>query len=583
MGNEISVLDMIETYTSEHDISELDMFKSAKPVESDNTNVVEPVKEMTNQPISSTNNTTTEAGGWVPDAELLEDMPELNQQGSGGIIFDKEDWKESIDDSPVNQLEDEAETHGREALTSTEFAINNIEKAKRELGITHLNIPTIYNPKIMDYAADRDPKVHQDQLIDFMKSIIDMFPDAVAYDNIKNEVPVKPYRADDPVDSAPTAQEESEEKPSGAEPDDQVTILIDKSNVSQVAFDTAEIDKIKKSRKVEINIIERPDVKYSIIENDTNDVDTILSTYTRKVNDRTGTLPASRYNCTFVGLTYGEFLDLSYSNRANSIEGERLKWQLAYNHIKNPSIQFKSFDDFLTHTSFIDLNYILWNILCVTCMDKEIISIDCKYQGCNSTYDWVYNPKDLLDLTSISQEVLDEVAKTAECKTEKDVQDNYNKSLVMSEQLLELHSSGFVVCFGHVSAKEYLTSRLGLIEELKDDKDNGTDVSAMTVMESLLTGIVKYILIPDKQSNGYHKITDPEGIVKVIHKLDVVDYQTIYHLYDKLIGTYSFTFALRDIVCPKCNHRTSLEISDMADLLFFLSKSLDAEITFVNY
>ena len=110
----------------------------------------------------------------------------------------------------------------------------------------------------------------------------------------------------------------------------------------------------------------------------------ILSQYTRKVNDIVGALPASKYRATFTGLSYTNILDLAHSQELSNIDGEKKRWSIAYEHIKNPSIgPFIDFEDFLKKTSFLDIDFILWKILCATTMEKEIISIDChgKFNG----------------------------------------------------------------------------------------------------------------------------------------------------------------------------------------------------------
>ena len=224
--------------------------------------------------------------------------------------------------------------------------------------------------------------------------------------------------------------------------------MIDKSRVSEISWSRDEVEKIKKSRSIELNIVEDQPLKYSEIEDvDDNVVDLVLAQYQRKANDSVGALPASRYRATFTGLSYPEILDLSHSLDVNSLDTERKKWTIVYHHMKNQSIgpwkeykwyidpstkkkviidfgaegpvddsievhEVTKFDDFLMKTSFMDLEFMLWKILCATTMDKEIISIDCHAKlddtdkECGKSYDWIYSPNDLLDVSSISPEIV---------------------------------------------------------------------------------------------------------------------------------------------------------------------------------
>ena len=96
----------------------------------------------------------------------------------------------------------------------------------------------------------------------------------------------------------------------------------------------------KKSRTVELNIVEGKDLEMSSIENISSKsaIDLALAPYIRKSNDIVAALPASKYRASFTGLSYVDMIDLSNSQELNTIDGEKKKWTIAYQHIKNPSI-----------------------------------------------------------------------------------------------------------------------------------------------------------------------------------------------------------------------------------------------------
>ena len=164
----------------------------------------------------------------------------------------------------------------------------------------------------------------------------------------------------------------------------------------------------------------------------------------------------------------------------------------------------------------MDLDFMLWKILCATAKDKEIISIDChavnkvngQDQQCGNTYDWIYSPSDLLDMTSINVAVLDEMKEAGEASTVEDIMRIYKSAPVNSMDTVELTTSGFVAVIGHVSAHEYLSSIYPIIKSLEEDNDDPTVVSrGMTYMT---LSVVKAILIPNGKG-GYKRIKGAKG------------------------------------------------------------------------
>jgi hypothetical protein len=472
----------------------------------------------------------------------------------------------------------------------------------------------------MDAAADTNFARAADNLDNLIKAITEQFPDAIVEAlpsapviNQSNLTDDTNNIAAEPVDTISQAQKsnivpdnketkgdhssavlgnDNNTTVSGTDQSiDETKVIIDKSNISQVSFSDDEIDKIKKSRSVTLNIVEGKDIEYSIIKEDDDtkmsDIDTILRQYTRKMNDMRVSLPASKYRCTFTGLSYPEMLDLNYSQELNNIDGERKKWTIVFNHMKNPSIgEFKeyesvddsgntititAFEDFLKKTSFVDLDYALWAILCATCLDKEIVSIDCHSENCNNHYEWTYDPKELIQLDSVLTNTLDEMKMTGEVNTMDDIMKHYNGSMLKLQNTVTLPSSGFVLCFGHVSAYDYLEERLPNIAYISEKQD--TMVS--NVFEASGLGVIKYILLPDIiDSSKFRKVSDGIDIMKVVHTLDELDCKTIGEIISLMMDPYSFKFSLKNLVCPKCHTRSSIDIDDISRLLFLIAQSL---------
>jgi hypothetical protein len=438
-----------------------------------------------------------------------------------------------------------------------------------------------------------------------IKTITDEFPDAVV-ERFPSDAPSLSVPTDDAntgttpnvvtgdsnVESSGTSIEspvDDTKDPNEAPTEyaiDETKVIIDKSNVSDVSFSSEDIDKIKKSRSVTLNIVETKNIEYSIIEEDKDggnmtNIDVILNQYTRKMNDMRVSMPASNYRCTFTGLSYPEMLDLSYSQELNNLDGERKKWAIVYNHIKNPSIgEFVDFEDFLKKTSFIDLEFALWAILCATCLEKEIVSIDCHSENCKHTYDWIYDPRALIQMDSVPEVTLNEIKVTGESETMEDIMKHYNESMLMLQNTVTLASSGFKVCFGHISAYDYLEARLSDIISIRESQST----MLSNVFEASGLTVIKYLLLPDINSNGYRKVSNGINIMKVIHTLDELDCKTIGELLSLMVDPYKFKFSLKDLVCPKCHTKSTIDIDDVSRLLFLIAQSLNnSEVKLIKY
>lgn len=590
-----SVLGMIQDYSDQTGTSEEDIFKKDPPPES-TPKTPEPSTDVDKQ-----SNITD--GPWEPNSEDLEGLDEVGH--TGAAVYDKSDFINDPE-GPIDLINGADEVLAQNAvdqMDELQRAQHNIEMCKQRLGVKHLQIPhgPLYN-EVMDCATDNNAGRAAENLDKVLRNMIRSVPGVVlewlpghSPESMSNVTPIDTNSDIQDVEFTPVENDQSEPTLTGeidndepvqppeerditpditAIPSEDIKVIIDKTQASDVAFDAEERDKIKRSRTIELEIIEKRELHYNIIDESDigiNDIDAVLSQYTRKYNDMPVSLPASHYRCTLTGLSYPEILDLSYSQEQNNLDGERKKWSIAYDHIKNPSIgRFADFDDFLQKTSFIDLDFILWGILCATCMPKEIVSIDCHSKGCGNTYDWIYSPKELLQLDQVAQSTLDEMKVTGEAQSDETIRDNYEQSMLKLSNSVVLPSSQFVICFGHISAYTYLNTVYGRIEDVR----NSEDASMSTAVEATALTVVKYILLPSSDGEGYRKVSDPDAISKVIHTLNELDFQTLGELLSIMTEPYQLKFVLKDIVCPKCKTKSSITIDDIGRMIFITSQSL---------
>ncbi len=610
--SQFSVLDMAKEMTDSSDINIGELFHNNKKPD---TSVVPESNPVVNEP---------QTQEWQPDESLLDGMDEFNP---GGVVYDKSDITESNDGSKKNGAEEEWANQALETMDELSRKEYNIEVAKKRHGISKFRIPdgNPFQVMIMNAAIDTNYDRAQEVLDKVFNQIKTTYPELI----LEWSDPAKANNASANVTAAkiveyPDANKINNESivngqainpvaSSDVTDEDDVKIVIDKSGLPEISWTPEDMDKIRKSRTLELNIVEGTDIEMAQIEEaDNNAIDTILSTYQRKANDITAALPASKYRATFTGLTYPEVLDLSNSTEMNNIDGERKKWTICFNHIKNPSIgEWRSyiwyidpvskkrvevpelsmvpgdvekyytvskFEDFLRKTSYLDLEFMLWKILCATAMEKEIISITCHNNisenlECGHSYDWIYNPADLLLVDSVNPAVLEEMKITAEAAGTDEIIKNYNTSMLRLNNTVKLKTSGLIVIFGHASGYDYLEHIYPAIAALDDEEDESSIVSRG--MTYTMLSAVKGFLVPC-ENGKYKKITGMENIIKIITGLDEFDWQILMKIVEVSIRPYAFRYAIRGLVCPKCKYRSSVIIESISRLLFIVAQSLSS-------
>lgn len=625
-----SVLDMADSYAAANDIDPSEIFKK-HPVsgkvkaESENAENTNPNETKPNETHKAPKK------DWMPDPSLLEGMNEF----SGPVTYAKDEIKtDDIDKSLKNIADDNAIKDSIESMNELQRKQANIEIAKKRHGIKNFQIPQgPYHASIFAAAGDTNHTRAQEKLDQIFNEIKESYPEFILEwdDEAKNHKIHQPegngHKSTGIINDLPdnkiedntqvTEEDASEQKPLDSNEDtNDVKVVIDKSQLNEVAWSPEEISKIKKSRTVELNIVETSPIEYSEIQDvDSNMVDMVLAPYQRKFNDVSVALPGSRYRATITGLPYPELTDLATSVEMNSIDAERKKWSICFNHVKNQNIgpwdeyqwyidpitkkriqiglndlapnhippaevhRVSKFDDFLMKTSYVDLEYMIWKILCATAMENEIIAITChaKHNGkeCGKTYDWVYNPAELLRMDLINPAILDEMKVTGEASTKEDILNNYNTSPLRTNSTVKLNSSGLSVVFGHISAYTYLNEVFGLAETLNAMIEAEDPSSISKGYNILMLKSIKAFLVPQPDGK-YARITGAENILKVIESLDEIDWQTLFEISKMMTEPYEFKYSFQNLVCPNCHNRSSIDIENMTQLLFIVAQSLSS-------
>lgn len=620
-GPEFNILNMAQQMADSTDVEFAELFKKPDPP------VVEEKKEEAVETNTTTENvppTRKKRKPWQPSADVLKDVPEANMKAA---VYSKDELVMNEEEGLKNIADDNAKQSARDMMDELTRKETAIEDAKARHGIWHFQIPEgLWHVRIHNAAIDPNYKKAQQNLDEIFTEIIQQHPEFIrdwlpGYGSQSNDVEnsVQEVQTNDFIEPPEYPLEEqnevSIEKVQHTPSSEDVKVLIDKKNLNQISWSEDEIDKIRKARTVELNIIEASPLKFSSIEEaPDNAVDLVLSQYQRKTHDIDAPLPASRYRATFTGLSYPEVLDLNASDIINNLDGKRMMWTIAYRHTKNPSIgpweeyrwyidpetkkkikigmneplpegiteemtnYHSKYDDFLEKTSYLDLDFIIWKILCATAMDKEIIAIDCHAikkngQKCNKSYDWIYCPNELLKIDEVNSQVLEEMRITTEAATKEDIWKNYRESPVAADNTVELPHMKIHLIYGHANAARYLNHIYG--EMAKYDEMDSTDPTFISnrANRSALT-TVKGFLVPKVDRSGYYRITKVEDILEILEQLDEVDWQVVAKLADMMEVPYKFNYAIREIVCPECGDKSDIPIEEMSTLLFIVARSL---------
>ena len=617
-----NVLDMANNYAEANDIDPSEIFKK-NPV-SGNIKAEAEENNIENTPVETPK---VEKEPWVPDASLIEGMDEF----AGPVTYSKDEIR--LDDTEKvlkNIVDDNATKDSVETMSELDRKHANIEIAKKRHGIKNFQIPEgPYHVSIFAAAGDTNYTRAHERLDKIFNEIKEIHPEFIRdwVEENNNQIDNESHKNVSDVQDTPNTNEnenKSEGENTSTDPEinindiqsDDLKVVIDKSQLDEVSWSPEEISKIKKSRTVELNIVETSPIEYSEIQDaDSNLVDMILAPYQRKFNDITAARPASRYRATFTGLSYAELTDLATSAEMNTFDAERMKWSICFNHIKNQNIgpweEYKwyidpdtkkkvkidikhnapnninpstihtvtKFEDFMMKTSYVDLEFMIWKILCATAMDSEIISITChaNHNGkeCGHTYDWVYSPAELLRMDLIDPVILEEMKVTGEASTSEEILNNYNSSPLRSNSTVKLKSSGISVVFGHISGYTHINDVFGLAEDLNAMIEAEDPSSISKGYNILMMKAIKAFLIP--QENGkYVRISESEYILKVIESLDEIDWQTLFEITKMMTEPYDFKYSFQNLVCPNCHNRSSIDIENMTQLLFIVAQSLSS-------
>ena len=368
-----------------------------------------------------------------------------------------------------------------------------------------------------------------------------------------------------------------------------VKILIDKTGLgANIKFDLDEQKAIETSSMIHLIEVENKELDTVEIERTDDGIPFMqaVDAYKLSVSKSPMTFPASGFKADMTGLSWGEFSDITLDISDDSedyINFDKIykKLSVIYNNMKNISIgAFASFEDFLKHFAYTDVQLATYGLLISTQPEKDTITLVCNKEGCNKRFNYTYVPRSIINFESANSDMLEQINAINTVAPEERLA-LAKESRVNKFKRIKLPTSGYLVDLGFASCYDYLYGILSLIKKYTENEVPQDDTR--WELTGMLQG-VRGIHMP-KPTGGYMSATKPENIVDVLNTaIPPEDVKVLNAAYEYYISQYYIDFALKDVECPHCHTRTK-QITITPDELVFLihQRQRATHITFDNF
>lgn len=347
-------------------------------------------------------------------------------------------------------------------------------------------------------------------------------------------------------------------------------------------------------RKREVNVyvheVDEKDLRSStIIEN--SQLDGIITPYESSATDVPLTLPMSAYRCTMGGVSMFDIIKLSAIQNGNPRDMDIKTWSLIYNHLKNSSIgKFKSFDDFLKHTDYRDMELLLWGAFVATADEVETISFTCGNPNCRHHMEFKYQPRSIIH---VDEKLVPEHYNTTHQVASGKAAVEHWESVHSRKKIYELPESKVLIELDDYSAWDYHNIKMPIMQEIYNryrPNDRNLDMESLSEDESnemnFLLLFLLYIKSVTINKNGKsYRYTNWKDIEKVVTShIGNKDLNILISIINQVRNVESpISFYLENVVCPKCGRKDDrIPVNDIMRSLFFqLSNGLNN--TTVNF
>lgn len=388
---------------------------------------------------------------------------------------------------------------------------------------------------------------------------------------------------------AETSSEYSEKAARKEKKDQLVKILIDKTGLgANFTFDEEETKAIQTSNMIHLVEVENRDLEAVEIErpDDGTPFMQAMDAYKLSVSKAPMTFPASGFKADMTGLSWGEFSDITLDISDDSedyINFDKIykKLSVIYNNMKNISIgAFKSFEDFLKHFAYVDVQLATYGLLISTQPEEDTITLVCNKPSCKQRFNFKYAPRSIINFNSANTELLEQIDRINTVAPEERLR-LAKSSRVNKFTRIKLPVSGYLVDLGFASCYDYLYGILSLIKKYTDEEIPQDDTR--WELTGMLQG-VRGIYMPQKNGT-YLAARKPENIIDVLNTaIPPEDIIVLNSAYEHYINQYYIEFSLNGVECPHCHTKTESIAITPDELVFLIHQRQRATpITFDNF
>lgn len=401
-----------------------------------------------------------------------------------------------------------------------------------------------------------------------------------------NEQPVETKQSETNTDEKKEEIVEEEDKQTtiniNVEPGTPVTVNIDGEILD-------EIDKRNEINVIVHEVNEKEMRSSTIIEN--SQLDGIITPYESSATDVPLTLPMSAYRCTIGGVSMFDIIKLSSISNGNQRDMDIKTWTMIYNHLKNSSIgKFNTFEEFLKHTDYRDMELLLWGAFVATADEQETISFTCGNPNCKYHMDFKYSPRSIIHINE--KLVPEHYNKTHTVASGKAALEHWN-DVHSKKKIYELPDSKVLIELDDYSAWDYHNIKMPIMQEVYNryrPDDKNLNIERLSEDESsemnFLLMFLLYIKSVTINKNGKsYRYTNWRDIEKVVTThIGNKDLSVLVSIIDRVRNIESpVSFYLENVKCPKCGRTDDrIPVNDIMRSLFFqLSSGLTN--TIVNF
>ena len=284
-----------------------------------------------------------------------------------------------------------------------------------------------------------------------------------------------------------------------------------------------------------VNILSKPDVS----------VAASTENFLKRIRDRRGSskaiLPMSGFIAKIKGLSSPEIRDYQ-NDKANASTLPELKavqFETLYSKIVDTSAGAISYHEFLKSTSFLELEILLYALLCATYPDEN------KYDGacpkCKHKFGFVYENSKLLELSDSDSAYMNKIYDLM--KEDITCDDSVFDSAPTKElKRVILDDIGVIVELRHPTLYDYL---IDTIERIEESDNKYSDEAVLNLV------FVDRILIPSGD-NDYIPVTDIDSKTRVLNELSEREESLISDEIVSITSQYKISFSIGEQQCPKC-------------------------------